>query len=64
MPGARDVDTEYGSVRVYEWGPEAGEKALLLHGIGTPCLALGGMAKRLVERGCRVMLFGMSEFCG
>ncbi|KAJ0322839.1 hypothetical protein COL5a_008667 [Colletotrichum fioriniae] len=42
FPGARDVATAYGNLRVYEFGPEAAEeRVLLLHGIGTPCLALG-----------------------
>lgn len=30
LPGARDVDTPYGSIRVYEWGPEDGRKVLCL----------------------------------
>jgi hypothetical protein len=30
---------------------------LLVHGITTPCIALGAVARRLVEKGCRVMLF-------
>ncbi|UNI16160.1 hypothetical protein JDV02_002625 [Purpureocillium takamizusanense] len=57
FPGGRDVETEYGTIKVFEWGPEDGEKVLLMHGIGTPCVALGDMAKEFVERGCRVMLF-------
>lgn len=57
-PGARDVDTPYGSIRVYEWGPESGRKVLLVHGISTPCLSLGSLAEKLVESGCRVMMFG------
>ncbi|KAE9572170.1 hypothetical protein CGMCC3_g11609 [Colletotrichum fructicola] len=58
FPGARDVDTSYGNLRVYEWGPEdATERVLLLHGIGTPCLALGGVAGEFVRRGWRVMTF-------
>ncbi len=40
-PGARDVVSPYGSLRVYEWGPEDGRKVLLLHGIANPCIALG-----------------------
>lgn len=59
FPGARDVDSPYGSLRVYEFGPEEGRKVLLVHGISTPCLALGGVAHGLVERGCRVMLFDL-----
>ena len=59
LPGARDVDTPYGNIRVYEWGPEEGRKVLLLHGISTPSIAFAGMAKSLVEKGCRVMLFDL-----
>ncbi|KND94994.1 Serine hydrolase-like protein [Tolypocladium ophioglossoides CBS 100239] len=59
FPGARDVATPYGSVRVYEFGPEDGEKMLFVHGISTSCITLGRIARRLVERGCRVMLFDL-----
>jgi hypothetical protein len=59
LPGARDVDSPYGSIRVYEWGPEDGEKILLVHGISTPSIALTDLAYKLVEKSCRVMLFGM-----
>ncbi|CAG7991288.1 unnamed protein product [Penicillium salamii] len=59
LPGARDVASPYGSTRVYEWGPENGPKVLLVHGITTPCLSLGGLAHALVDRGCRVMLFDL-----
>ena len=58
FPGARDVETEYGTIKVFEWGPDEGDKVLLMHGIGTPCVALGDMAHEFVRRGCRVMLFG------
>ena len=61
LEGARDIATPFGSIRVYEWGPEDGKKVLLVHGISTPCIALGGLAEELVHRGCRVMLFG--ELC-
>ncbi|KAK5012107.1 hypothetical protein LTR39_004312, partial [Cryomyces antarcticus] len=57
FPGARDVDSPYGTIRVYEWGPEDGRKVLFIHGISTPCIAFAGMAEKLVEKGCRVMLF-------
>lgn len=40
-PGARDVASPYGSLRVYEWGPEDGRKVVLIHGITNPCIALG-----------------------
>jgi hypothetical protein len=58
LEGARDVTTPFGNIRVYEWGPQEGKKVLLMHGISTPCIALGGLAEELVQRGCRVMLFG------
>lgn len=58
LPGARDVNSPYGNIRVYEWGPEDGRKVLLVHGISTPGVALGSLAEELVESGCRVMLFG------
>ncbi|PTB61807.1 alpha/beta-hydrolase, partial [Trichoderma citrinoviride] len=59
FPGGKDVETVYGTVRVFEWGPEDGDKVLLVHGIGTPCIALGGMAWELVRKGYRVMLFDL-----
>jgi hypothetical protein len=58
LPGARDVVSPYGSLRVYEWGPEHGDRILLIHGISTPSIALADLAHRLVAKGCRVMLFG------
>ncbi|KAK8042067.1 hypothetical protein PG993_006590 [Apiospora rasikravindrae] len=57
LPGARDVATPYGSVRVYEWGPEDGERVLLIAGISTPTISLGDLAWEMSERGYRVMLF-------
>lgn len=59
LPGARDVNSPYGSIRVYEFGPEDGHQVLLVHGISTPCLALGGVAHQLADKGCRVMLFDL-----
>lgn len=41
LPGARDVKSPYGSLRIYEWGPENGRKVLMVHGISTPSIALG-----------------------
>ncbi len=61
LPGGRQVETPYGSIQVYEWGPASGEKVLLLPGIGTPILALGDMAGELTRRGFRVMMFGTSS---
>ncbi|KZL78689.1 alpha/beta hydrolase family, partial [Colletotrichum tofieldiae] len=59
FPGARDVETEYGSIRVYEWGPENGPKVVLIHGMSTCTMTLGPVAEALVSRGCRVMLFDL-----
>lgn len=59
LPGARDVATPYGVMRVYEWGPKDGEKFLFIHGDTTPAPMLGLVAGDLVKRGCRVMIFGM-----
>ena len=60
LPGARDVATPYGVMRVYEWGLEDGEKVLFIHGDSTPAPMLGPVARDLVNRGCRVMIFGRS----
>lgn len=59
FPGARDIQTPYGSVRVYEFGPEDGEKVLCIHGISTSCVTLGRIASGLAQRGCRVMLYDL-----
>ncbi|KAI1780198.1 alpha/beta-hydrolase [Hypoxylon cercidicola] len=59
LPGWRDVTTPYGSMRVYESGPEDGERVLLVHGISTPAVALGDLAHELMKRGYRVMLFDL-----
>ncbi|KAH7329266.1 hypothetical protein B0I35DRAFT_346098 [Stachybotrys elegans] len=59
LPGARDVETPYGTIRVYEFGPEDGQKVLFVHGISTSCVTLSRIARSLVKRGCRVMLFDL-----
>ncbi|KAI1428184.1 Alpha/Beta hydrolase protein [Xylaria sp. FL1777] len=59
FPGARDVVTPYGNIRVYEFGPEKGRKVLLIHGISTSCMTLADIANSLVEKGCRVLLFDL-----
>ncbi|KAI0404261.1 Alpha/Beta hydrolase protein [Xylaria palmicola] len=59
FPGARDVVTPYGNIRVYEFGPETGRKILLIHGISTSCMTLSDIANPLVERGCRVLMFDL-----
>ncbi|KAK3393203.1 Alpha/Beta hydrolase protein [Podospora didyma] len=57
LPGGRDVETPYGCIKVFEWGPEEGEKVLLMHGISTPCLSLANLAEELVNEGYRVIIF-------
>ncbi|KAI0383864.1 alpha/beta-hydrolase [Hypomontagnella monticulosa] len=59
FPGARDVVTPYGNIRVYEFGPEDGRKVLFIHGISTSCMTLKDIAVPLAEKGCRVMLFDL-----
>lgn len=44
---------------MYEWGPEEGEKILLVHGISTPSIALADLGHKLVRKGHRVMLFDL-----
>ncbi|KAI3319741.1 alpha/beta-hydrolase [Xylariaceae sp. AK1471] len=59
LPGARNVETFYGTMRVYEWGPAGGEKILFVHGDATPCLVFSNIAQGLVDYGYRVMLFDL-----
>lgn len=59
LPGGRDVDTPYGNVRAYEWGPENGRRVMFVHGISTPCIALAKLAKLLVRKGYRVLLWDL-----
>ncbi|PVH73702.1 alpha/beta-hydrolase [Cadophora sp. DSE1049] len=59
LPGGRDVDTPYGAIKVYEWGPEDGKKVLLIHGLTTSSIAVGAIASELVKRGYRVMTFDL-----
>ncbi|OTB06627.1 hypothetical protein M426DRAFT_105080 [Hypoxylon sp. CI-4A] len=59
FPGARDVVTPYGNIRVYEFGPEDGRKVLFIHGISTSCMTLKEIAIPLANKGCRVMLYDL-----
>ncbi|KAI0467780.1 Alpha/Beta hydrolase protein [Xylaria cf. heliscus] len=59
LPGARDVNTPYGTMRVYEWGPASGERVVFVHGDATPCLVFSKIAQALVDAGYRVMLFDL-----
>ncbi|KUJ16110.1 alpha/beta-hydrolase [Mollisia scopiformis] len=59
LPGARDVESFYGAMRVYEWGSTNGEKVLFVHGDATPCPLFSKIAQGLVDAGYRVMLFDL-----
>ncbi|KAI1262205.1 Alpha/Beta hydrolase protein [Xylariaceae sp. FL1019] len=59
IPGARDVETFYGTMRVYEWGPENGDKVIFVHGDATPSPIFSKIAQGLVDSGHRVMLFDL-----
>ncbi|KAI0855818.1 alpha/beta-hydrolase [Xylaria cubensis] len=59
LPGGRDVETPYGSIRVYEWGPEDGERVLFVHGLTTPVVGIGDLADEMVRKGYRVMMFDL-----
>jgi hypothetical protein len=61
-PGARDVKTPYGTMRVYEWGPESGRKVMLVHGDATCAPVWKRVAEGLVGRGCRVCVIGRFSF--
>lgn len=58
-PGARSLETPFGTQQIFEFGPKDGRKVLYVHGISTPCVAMGGLAHGLVDKGCRVMLFDL-----
>lgn len=57
--GSRDIETPYGSTRIYEIGPEDGERILLVHGITTPSPVFAGVIPRLVEAGYRVCAYDL-----
>ena len=58
FPGARDVATPYGKMRVYEWGPADGKKIAMVPGDTTPAPIFCIIAKGLVDRGSRVLVLG------
>ena len=58
FPGARDVETPYGRMRVYEWGPETGKKVVMVPGDTTPAPVFSVIAPGLVAKGFRVIVFG------
>ena len=46
-------------MRVYEWGPEDGDKVLFVHGDSTPAPILAPIAHNLAKKRCGIMMFGM-----
>lgn len=58
FPGARDVETCYGAMRVYEWGSETGRKVMLVHGDATCAPLWKRVANSLIDKGCRVIVLG------
>ena len=60
LPGARDVDTTYGGMRVYEWASVGGRKILLMHGDTILGSMLGPIALAPVQNSSRIMLIDAS----
>ena len=44
---------------MYEFGPEEGQKVFFIHGVSMPCMSLAGAARKLTEKGCRVMVMDL-----
>ena len=58
FPGSRDIDSPYGTFRVFEWGPVEGKKIVLVHGDSTPCPVFASIASLLAGKGCRILMLG------
>ena len=58
FPGSRDVDSPYGTFKVFEWGPVEGKKIVLVHGDSTPCPVFASIASLLAAKGCRILMLG------
>ncbi|SNX81805.1 related to 2-hydroxy-6-oxo-6-phenylhexa-2,4-dienoate hydrolase [Melanopsichium pennsylvanicum] len=59
FPNGADLNTPYGTIRYYEFGPEDGKKLLLVHGISMPCPAWSLIAPYLVKAGYRILCFDL-----
>lgn len=57
--GGADLETPYGRIHYYEFGPEDGKKLLLVHGISTPSPAWAYLAPFLVKAGYRILCFDL-----
>lgn len=51
FPNGRQVESPYGAIRVYEQGPEDGERLLFVHGISTPSPVFNSIFDQLLAHG-------------
>lgn len=59
FPNGRDLETPYGRIRYYEFGPENGKKLFCVHGISTPSPVWSLVAPKLIEAGYRLLVFDL-----
>ncbi|PWN46631.1 alpha/beta-hydrolase [Violaceomyces palustris] len=59
FPGGKFVNTPFGKIRYYEFGPEDGNKLLLVHGISTPAPVWKEMVPGLIAAGHRLLIFDL-----
>lgn len=59
FPNGADLNTPYGTIRYYEFGPEDGKKLLFVHGISTPSPAWSLIAPYLTKAGYRILCFDL-----
>ncbi|KAH9002272.1 Alpha/Beta hydrolase protein [Lactarius hatsudake] len=58
-PGGAYVSLPFGNVRYWLFGPEAGKKIVLIHGLSIPSLIWKDVAPALASRGYRVLLYDL-----
>lgn len=58
-PGGKNVETPYGSIRIYEFGPEEGQRLLFIHGITTPSPVFAGILPAMADAGFRICTFDL-----
>lgn len=58
-PGSKIVETPYGNIQAYEFGPTDGERVLFVHGITTPCAVFKGILGKMADAGYRVCAFDL-----
>ncbi|TKY88632.1 hypothetical protein EX895_002263 [Sporisorium graminicola] len=59
FPNGTDLNSPYGTIHYYEFGPEDGKKLLLIHGISTPSPAWSLIAPDLIKAGYRILCFDL-----